>query len=118
MQGQPQHPTQQNHCGAPDIHTQPPPYRTAVNQSAAANLSGQYTQPATGYSSDQEAQSGIGSQPGSDQPGSAQAGSAQPGSAHPGSAQPGSAHPGSGQPNCHPRQDQTQYNTDVLSGNV
>ena len=119
MQGQPQQPTQQNHCGAPDMHTQPPPYSTVVSQSAAANSSGQNTQPATGFSSAHEAQSWMGSQPGSAQPGSAQSGSAQPGSAEPGSAQPRSAQPGSsGQPSCPPQHDQTQYNTDVLSGNV
>ena len=87
MQGQPQQPTQHNYCGAPDMKTQPPPYSTVVSQSAAANLSGQYTQPATGSSSAPEPQSGMGNQPGS-----AQLESAQPGS--------------SGQPSsCPPQQD-------------
>ena len=97
MQGQPQQPTQQNHCGARDMKTQPPPYSTVVSQSVA-NSSQQYTQPATGSSSAHEPQSGMGSQPGS----------AQPGSAQPGSGQPGSAQPGSRQPSCPPQQNQTQ----------
>ena len=75
------------------MHTQPPPYSMVVSQSAAANLSGQYTQPATGSGSAPEPQSGMGSQP-------------------------RSAQLGSDQPSCHSRQDQTLYNTDVLSGNV
>ena len=71
------------------MKTQPPPYSTVVSQSAAANLSGPYTQPETGSSSAPKPQSGMGSQPGSGQPSS-----------------------------CPPQKDQTPYNTDVLSGNV